>query len=101
MRVSENVVAFSILGWPRKFWIYHTDALAGKRPKKLQTPKPSMQTERYCLAVHKNTRKCTLEHARVDEQVAGKSLISLSSSFFLSFSYKTLRKDGLPTKTTS
>ena len=32
---------------------YHTDASAGKRPKKLLPPKLSMQTELYCLAVHK------------------------------------------------
>ena len=61
-----------------------------------------MQTECYCLAVHKNTHKRTLEHAGVDEQVAEKTPISSSSFFFflllLSFSYKTLPKDSLPTK---
>ena len=68
----------------------------------MQPLKPSMQTEWYCLAVHKNPYKRTLEYAGVDEQVAEKSLISSSSSssssFFLSFSYKTLRNDSLPTK---
>ena len=60
------------LGMPRKFHIYHTDALAGKRPKELQPPKPSMQTELHCLAVHINTRKRTLGYAGVEKQVAEK-----------------------------
>jgi len=38
--------------------------------KKLQTPKPNMQTELYCLAIHNNTRECTLEYTGVEKQVA-------------------------------
>ena len=54
------------LGMAKEISKYHTDAPAGKRPKKLLPPKPSMQTEWYCLAVHKNTRKRTWEYAGVE-----------------------------------
>jgi len=52
-------------------------------------PKPNMQIEPFCLAVHKNktTRKlkCTLEYAGVNKQIAEK--FSLISIFLLLLSH--------------
>ena len=53
-----NIGSILHLGMAKEFQIYHTYVLAGK---KLQTPKTSMQVDRYHLAVHKNVHKCTLE----------------------------------------
>ena len=48
-------------------------------------PKPSMQREGYCLAVHKYTRERTFEYAGAEKQTAEKVGFRhlLSSSFFL------------------
>ena len=46
------------------------------------TPKPSMQIEWYCLAVHKNTCERTFEYAESQETDGQKGQI-LSSFFFL------------------
>ena len=60
--------------------------------KEATDPKPSMQREWYCLAVHKYTRERTFEYAGAEKQTAEKvgfrHLLLLSSSS--SFSYKTL-----------
>ena len=52
--------------------------------KEATTPKPSIQRESYCLAVHKNTRKHTVEYAGAEKQTAE------NVGFISSFSYKTL-----------
>jgi len=41
--------------------------------KESTNPKPSMQLEWYCLAVHKWTCECTLEYAGVEKRIAEKS----------------------------
>ena len=40
--------------------------------KEATNPKPSMQIDWYCLAGHKNTRKCTFEYAGVEKKIAEK-----------------------------
>ena len=40
--------------------------------KEATNPKPSMQREWYCLAVHKNTRERTFEYAGAEKQTAEK-----------------------------
>ena len=46
------------------------------------TPKPRMQREWYCLAVHKYTRKRTFEYAGAEKQTAQKVGFRHLSSFF-------------------
>ena len=61
--------------------------------KEATNPKPSMQRECYCLAVHKNTRELTVEYAGAEKQTAEKVGFRHLLSFFLLsffFSYKTL-----------
>ena len=59
--------------------------------KEATNPKPRMQREGYCLAVHKNTREHTAEYAGAEKQTPEKVGFR-HLSFFLSFffSYKTL-----------
>jgi len=52
--------------------------------KEATNPKPSMQTERYCLAVHKNTRERTAEYAEAEKQTAEKVGFCHLSFLFLS-----------------
>ena len=40
--------------------------------KEAANPKPSMQRERYCLAVCKNTHERTFEYAEAEKQTAEK-----------------------------
>ena len=53
--------------------------------KKGTNPKSSMQREWYCLAVHKNIRKCTFEYTGAEKQIAKKDrfrhLLLLSAPF--------------------
>ena len=50
---------------------------------KATNPKPSMQREWYCLAVHKNTRERTFEYAGAEKQTAEKVGFRHLLSFFL------------------
>jgi len=40
--------------------------------KEATNPKPSMQSEWYCLAVHKYTRECIFEYAGAEKQTTEK-----------------------------
>ena len=61
--------------------MYHLDIMA----KEATNPKPSMQRECYCLAVHKNTHEHTVEYAGAEKQTAEKVGFRHLLSFFLSF----------------
>jgi len=50
--------------------------------KEATNSKPSMQIEQYCLAVHKNTCKCTFECTGVEKQTTEKVRFRHLSSFF-------------------
>jgi len=51
--------------------------------KEATNPKPSMQRERYCLAVHKSTHKRTFEYAGAEKQTAKKvGFVTFLSFFF-------------------
>jgi len=58
--------------------------------KEATNPKPSMQRERYCLAVHKYTRERTFEYAGAEKQTAEKVIIFLLShtKLLTSIAYK-------------
>ena len=57
--------------------------------KEATNPKPSMQRECYCLAVHKNTRELTVGYAGAEKQTAEKVGFR-HLSFFLSSSHTKL-----------
>ena len=59
--------------------------------KEATNPKPSMQREWYCLAVHKNTHEHTVEYAGAEKQTPEKVRFRhLLSSFFLLSSHTKL-----------
>ena len=41
-------------------------------PKEATNPKPSMQIEWHCIAVHKHTHECTLEYMGAEKQTTEK-----------------------------
>ena len=58
--------------------------------KEATNPKPSVQRERYCLAVHKYTRERTFEYAGAEKQTAEKVGFRHLLSFFLLLSHTRL-----------
>ena len=79
-------MATEILNLP---WLCITQITA----KEATNPKPSMQREWYCLAVHKYTRECTFEYVGAEKQTAEKvgfRHLSFFLSFFLSSSHTKL-----------
>ena len=78
--IIKDEVAFSIEGWQWKFWIYYSYVrITQIMAKEATNPKPSVQIDIYCQAVHKNVY--TLEYAGAKKQIID-FVIFLSYSFF-------------------